>query len=592
MGAKGTGFASRFRKGTASRSARAGDLFELGIGIGIVLLVIFLGSFLRLRLDLTSEKRYTLRPATETLVQELSDVVYVRVYLSGELPADLQKLSQATRDLLDEMRVFSPGKLEYTFIDPSASTDAKTRNEVYDQLQVLGLTYSSIRLREKGAYTERIVFPGALITYKDKTVPVQLLKTQLRTPDADIVNRSINNLEYEFASALRQVTAIRKQKVAFLDGHGELEPMFLQDITKALEEQYTVSRVRIDEKLDALSRMVEGVKYRVNDYDALIVAKPDSAFSQRDRYVIDQFVMNGGKVLWLLDGMNANLDSLRSNQFSIATPMPTDLDDLLFQYGVRINKDLVVDQSCAPIEIYTKPYGNQRKLERFPWYFEPVVIPQSTHPIVTNIDPVHLRFTSSIDTIATDSISKTILLTSSPASRMMRNPVRVSLNIVEMDMGFERNSTPYLPLAVLLEGPFTSAFTDRLPTEFTSDPAVAYREKGKRTAQIVVADGDLIANRVDASKGMFYMLGFDRYANAKIYGNREFITNSMNYLLNDQSLISIRSREITLRQLDPERIVQERSGWQMINTVGPILLSLFLGLLYYWFRRYRSNRIT
>lgn len=590
MAAKEPGLKEQPRKAGANRSARMGDLFELAIGIGIVLLLIFLGSFLRLRMDLTAEKRFTLRPATETLMQDLTDVVYVRVYLSGELPADLEKLSQATRDLLDEMRVFSPGKLEYTFIDPSASEDPKTRNEVYDQLQTLGLTYSSIRLREKGAFTERIVFPGALVSFRDKTIPVQLLKTQLRTPDADIVNRSINNLEYEFASAFRQVVATRKQKVAFLDGHGELEPMFLQDITQALEEQYTVSRIRIDDKLDALSRRVEGVKYRVNDYDALIVAKPDSAFSQRDRYVIDQFVMNGGKVLWLLDAMNANLDSLRRNQFSIATPMATDLDDMLFQYGVRINKDLVVDQSCAPIEIYTQPYGNQRKLERFPWYFEPVVIPQSTHPIVTNIDPVHLRFTSSIDTIATDSVRKTILLTSSPSSRMMRNPVRVSLNIVEMDMGFERNSTPYMPLAVLLEGSFTSAFTDRLPTDFTSDPTVAYREKGKRTAQIVVADGDVIANRVDPTKGMFYMLGFDRYANAKIYGNREFITNAMNYLLDDQSLISIRSREITLRQLDPDRIVQERSGWQVFNTVGPILLSLLLGLFYYWFRRYRSNR--
>lgn len=578
------------RKAASDRSARMGDLFELAIGIAIVLLLIFLGSFLRLRLDLTSEKRFTLRPATETLMQDLSDLVYVRVYLSGELPADLEKLSQATRDLLDEMRVLSPGKLEYTFIDPSASDDPKTRNEVYDQLQTLGLTYSSIRLREKGAFTERIVFPGALVSFRDKTIPVQLLKTQLRTPDADIVNRSINNLEYEFASAFRQVVATRKQKVAFLEGHGELERMFLQDITQALEEQYTVSHVRIDDQLDALSRRVEGVKYRVNDYDALIVAKPSNAFSQRDRYVIDQFIMNGGKVLWLLDAMNANLDSLRKNQFSIATPLATDLDDMLFQYGVRINKDLVVDQSCAPIEIYTQPYGNQRKLERFPWYFEPVVIPQSTHPIVTNIDPVHLRFTSTIDTIATDSIRKTILLTSSPSSRMMRNPVRISLNIVEMDMGFARNSTPYMPLAVLLEGPFSSAFTDRLPSEFTSDPTVAYREKGKRTSQIVVADGDVIANRVDPSKGMFYMLGFDRYANAKIYGNREFITNAMNYLLDDQSLISIRSREITLRQLDPDRIVQERSGWQVFNTVGPILLSLLLGLFYFWFRRYRSNR--
>lgn len=573
-----------------ARSRRAGDLSELGIGIGIVLLLLFLGSFLRLRLDLTSEKRYTLTPATRQLVEELPDVVYVKVYLHGALPADLLRLSQATRDLLEEMRVYNPGMLEYGFVDPSVSPDEKTRNEVYDQLQAQGLTYSSIRLRDKGAYTERIVFPGALVTFRDKTIPVQLLKTQLRTPDADIVNRSINNLEYELASAIRQATSQRKARVAFLEGHGEADKLRVMDVTNALEEQYTVSRVRINEQLDALSERVEGVKYRVNKFEALVVAKPDSSFSQKDRYVIDQFVMNGGKVLWLLDVMNANLDSLRQNQFSIATPQPLGLDDLLFSYGVRINKDLILDQSCAPIEMYTQPYGNQRKLERFPWYFEPVLIPESTHPIVSNIDPVHTRFVSSMDTIGVEGIRKTVLLTSSPYSRMMRNPVRISLNIVEMDMGFAKNSTPYMPVAVLLEGPFTSAFTDRLPAQFTADPEVAFREQGAPSAQLVVSDGDVILNRIDPTKGMYYMLGFDRYANAKIYGNREFLINAMNYLLDDQSLISIRSRTITLRQLDPKRIVEERGGWQVFAIAFPILLSLISGLAYHLYRRRRSTR--
>jgi ABC-2 type transport system permease protein len=312
-------------------------------------------------------------------------------------------------------------------------------------------------------------------------------------------------------------------------------------------------------------------------------------FSDRDRYVIDQFVMNGGKVLWLVDAMNANLDSLRRNQFSIAVPHELGIHELLFSYGVRVNHDLVLDRSCAPIEIYTQPYGNQRKLERFPWYFEPVSIPQSTHPIVANIDPVHLRFASSIDTIGVDSVKKTILLTSSPASFAQRNPVRVSLNMVEMDMGFDKRSTPYLPLAVLLEGRFTSAYTDRLPPAFREDENVAFRQHSPPSAQVVISDGDVIANRVDASKGMYYMLGFDRYANAKIYGNRELIINAMNYLLDDKSLISIRSREITLRQLDPERIEQERLPIQIFNTVLPIVLSILGGLAFHFLRRRRMS---
>lgn len=575
-----------------SGSTRGADLLELGLGIGIVVLLIFIGSFFRLRADLTTEKRYTLTHATEELVEGLNDVVYVQVYLTGALPADLQKLSQATRDLLDEMRVHAPENLQYTFIDPSESPDERTRQEVYDELQKAGLTYSSIRLRDKGAFTERIVFPGALITYQERTVPVQLLKTQLRTPDADIVNRSINNLEYELASAIRQAINKEKKRVAFLEGHGEYDEMKVMDITKALEEHYTVSRVQIGDRIDALSHSVSGMVGRVNDYDALIIAGPDSTFSQRDKYVIDQFIMYGGKVLWCIDMMNMNMDSLRVNQFSMSTPLPLGIEDLLFAYGVRINKDLLLDRSCAPIEIYTQPYGNQRKLERFPWYFEPVVIPESTHPIVTNIDPVHLRFVSSLDTIGSEGIEKTILLTTSPYSRMLRNPVRVSLSIVEMDMGLDRNTIPYIPVAALLEGEFTSAFVDRLPSEFTADPEVGFKEKGKRTAQIIVSDGDVIANRVDYQKGMYYMLGFDRYANAKIYGNREFIINAMNYLLDDQSLISIRSRAITLRQLDMLRVERERTKWQVINIAVPITISVLIGLVYHYYRRRRSIRST
>jgi ABC-2 type transport system permease protein len=456
---------------------------------------------------------------------------------------------------------------------------------VYDQLQKQGLTYSSIRVKEKGGFSERIVFPGALVTYRDKTVPVQLLKTQLRTPDADIVSRSITNAEYELASAIRQATTRQKARIAFLEGHGELSALETADIANALSAQYAVSRVRIDGRIDALSSKNELMRWRTNDYEALIIAKPDSAFSDRDRYVIDQFVMNGGRILWCLDAMDPHLDSLRKNQFSMATALELGYEELLFAYGARINKDLVLDRSCAPIEIFTQPYGNQRKLERLPWYFEPVSIPQSAHPIVANIDPVHFRFASTIDTIGTDSVRKTILLTSSPQSFAQRNPVRVSLAAVEMDQGFDRRSTPHLPLAVLLEGSFKSAYFDRIPTAFRSDPNVAVRERSPRTAQLVIADGDVIANRVDAAKGMYYMLGFDRYANAKIYGNRELILNAMNYLLDDRSLIRIRSRAITLRQLDAARVDRARAAWQALSIGAPLLITLLAGLAYQLHRR-------
>ena len=567
-----------------TRSPRLRDLSELFIGIGCVLLVLFIGSFTVLRADLTSEKRYTLKPATEELVKGLDDVVFVKVYLTGELPADLRQLSQSLRELLDELRIRQPEFIQYEFVDPNASPDEKTRREVYGDLQKKGLQYTSVRIRDKGAYGEQIVFPGAIVTYREKSLPLQLLKTQLRQPDAEMVNRSINNLEYELASAIRQATTRDKPRIAFLEGHGELDELAVKDISNALSEQYDVSRVRIDQQLSSLSDKTDAMAYRVNKFDALIIAKPDTAFPERDLYVIDQFVMNGGKVLWCIDAMNANLDSLRVNQFSMATPTDLGLDGLLFNFGVRINKDLLLDKTCAPIEIYTTPYGNQPKLERFPWFFEPVLIPHSSHPIVNNIDPVHTAFISSIDTIAVDSVRKTILLTTSPYTRLMRNPVRVSLNIVEMDMGFEKSGTPSLPVGVLLEGKFTSGFTDQLLVAPEVKKEWGYRERSVRTAQLVISDGDLIENRVDRKQGMFYTLGYDRYAKTKVYGNRELIVNAMNYLLDDRSLISIRSQSITLRQLDPQRIVDERTKWQIMNIAGPIVLAL-IGVLGFAFLR-------
>ena len=560
---------------------------DLVLGVAIVLLVLFIGSFLTLRLDLTSEKRYTLTPATKQLVQELDEAVFLKVYLDGDLPADLERLSRATQELLDEMRIQANDKLEYSFIDPNASPDDKTRREVYASLEEQGLTYTSIRVRDAGSFSERIVFPGALMSYKGKTIPVQLLKTQFRAPDADIVNRSINNLEFEISSAIRQITAPKRARIAFVEGHGELDDMQVMDVVKSLQEHYDVKRVQLDEQINSLSDKLEGGAYRTNKFDALVIAKPDTAYSDKDLFIVDQFIMNGGKVLWLLDKVNANLDSLRTQQFSMAVPLTLGIEDILFSYGVRINNDLLLDASCAPIEIYTTPYGNQRKLERFPFYFEPVLEPRSGHPIVHNIDPVHTRFVSSLDTIATDSIRKTILLSTSAYTRQRRTPVRVDLDVVELDLSREKSSTPHLPVAVLLEGSFRSAFADRLLIKREDLKAMGYREKGRRSAQLVVSDGDVIANRVDRSKGMYYMLGYDRYANAKIYGNKEFVINALNYLLDDNSLISIRSRAITLRKLDPERIANDRTYWQFLNVGLPVLLALLGGGLFVLLRRKR-----
>ncbi len=577
-------------KFTKHSTRKAAGLLELGVGIAIVLLILFIGSFIRVRADLTSEKRYTLTPATKNLVDSLSDVVFVKVYLSGKLPADLQQLSSSLRDLLDEMRIRNPEQLQYEFTDPSGSLDEKTRNQVYEQLQKDGLQYTSIRTRDKGSQSEVIVWPGAIITYKEKSIPVQLLKSQLRATDAETVNRSINNLEYELASAIRQITNPYRARIAFIEGQGELDRLAVQDLTNALNEQYDVSRVRLDGKIDALSDKAEGVSFRMNKYEAAIVAKPDSAFFEKDQVILDQFVMNGGKVLWAVDAMDPHLDSLRTNQFSMATPLDLGLDNLLFAYGVRINKDLLLDKQCAPIQIYTRPYGEQPKLETLPFPFEPLVLASTDHPIVANIDPVHLKLVSSIDTIGLDSAHSTILLATSRYTRVLRNPVRVSLAVVDMDLGLEKSNTPYRTVAVLTQGKFRSAFADRMAMPDSVLKAIGFREWSRPTAQIVISDGDAIANPVDREKRTFYPMGYEKAARAKIFGNREFFVNAMNYLLDDKSLISIRSRSINLHQLEPHRIEEDRTRIQAANVVLPILIGLLGGAVFYLLRKRRYAR--
>lgn len=569
---------------------RAAGLIQLAIGMACVLLLLFIGSFIRVRADLTSEKRYTLTPATKQLVDSLDDVVFVKVYLSGNLPADLRQLSTSLRELLDEMRVRNPAQLQYEFTDPSAGLDEQTRNRVYEQLQKDGLQYTSIRTRDKGAQSELIVWPGAVITYKERSMPVQLLKSQLRATDAQMVNRSINNLEYEMASAIRQITAAHRARVAFIEGHGELEGLDVQDLTDALAEQYDVSRVRLDGKIDALSDRPEQVRYRINKYDAVIIAKPNRPFPEKDQVILDQFVMNGGKVLWAVDAMDPHLDSLRANQFSMATPLDLGLDNLLFAYGVRLNKDLLLDKQCAPIQIYTRPYGEQPKLETLPFPFEPLVLASADHPIVSNIDPVHLKLVGSIDTIGLDSASSTILLTTSRYTRVLRNPVRVSLAVVDMDLGLEKNNTPHRPVAVLTQGKFRSAFAGRMAMPDSVLKAIGFRERSRPTAQLVISDGDAIANPVDRDQRTYYPLGYEKAARAKIFGNREFFINAMNYLLDDKSLISIRSRTIQLHQLDPHLIVADRLRIQVANVVLPILIGLLGGAVFHLLRKRRHAR--
>ena len=568
------------KKTTATR-----DIIQLLLSLVIVGVLAWLSSVYFFRIDLTSEKRHTLTDHTIEFLEELDETLFLKVYLKGDYPAMFQKLETSTREKLQEMRAYSNGNLEFEFINPSDVEDESTRKENYQKLVDKGLGYTTIQIRENNGVSEKVIFPAAQVTFRGKTLPLQLLKSQERVPNAEMINNSINNLEYELMNVFYQLKASKRPKVAFLQGHGELDKLETGDLAQSLSDFYDVSYVRIDSQINALTASVGETNYRENIYDALIVAKPTESIGEKDKYIIDQFVMHGGKVIWLLDAMNAHMDSLQGRDMTMGLAMETNLDDQLFKYGVRINKNLLIDRSCAPIGIMTGPMGNQQQMEFFPWYFKPLIIPESNHPVVSNLDPIVMEFVSSIDTIPRKGVRKSILLKTSPYTRIFRNPVRISLNIVRIDPDFSGNTVDPQPVGVLLEGVFESAFANRISPLLIEDENFGFKGESKETRMLVVSDGDVARNRVNRAKGQFYPLGFDRYAGRKMYGNKEFLVNALNYMLGDASLISIRSRDIKLRQLDAERTASERTQWQVLNVALPVLFIVIFGLIQYFIRR-------
>lgn len=575
-------------------SHRMKGIYSLLIGLAIIVALILISGFAFERFDLTEEKRHTLTDSTVEMLEDLEDIIFVKVYLKGEYPAEFKRLEQAVRERLDEMKAYAGDNLEYEFINPSGSEDGEARNKFYQHLQDSGLQYTNITFQTKDGATEKIIFPGAIITYRDQSMPLQLLKSNERAVDPQMINNSVNNLEYEFAHIIRRVTTNDTPNIAFIHGHGESSRMETSDAEVILGESYPVDRVTIDGKLDALSFPIDDSgKRRMNKYELLIISDPDSAFSDADRFMIDQFIMRGGKVIWCIDPLGANMDSLRNQQQTMALPRELGIEEMLFQYGARLENNMLLDRSCAQIGITTGMMGNQPQIEMFPWYFKPIIIPRSPHPIVANIDPVVMEFVSSIDTIARPGIKKTVLLKSSEFTRILKSPVRINLNIVSINPDFGEKKRSYQPVAVLLEGEFESAFKNRISPVFTKE-GFQVKEKSSNTSMLVISDGDVFRNRVSADGSNYFTLGYDRYARRKVFGNREFLINAVNYMLDEASLISVRSRTIALRQLNRERVIYERSSIQTMNVILPVLFILLLGLMLTFIRnrKYKKNPDT
>lgn len=568
---------------------RSTDLLRFAAIVVILILVNIIGSFKFFRVDLTAEKRFSLNSATKDLLASLDDRVLFKVYLEGNFPADFQRLQRETKQMLDEFRAYSP-LIEYTFINPNESEDNKTRREVWEELRYKGLEAIQIEENEEGGSATKQVFPGALVTYAENEVPLQLLITQFATAPNQQINNSIEKLEFTLANAIRRATLAEKPRIAFLEGHGELEAKYVGDIGRELSQYYAVDRFNLREFVsDSITNQLSLVaqQRRLNVYDALIIAKPTQPFSDLDKYLIDQFIMGGGKTMWFLDPVFAEMDSLSYRPQFLAYPYPDNLNltDFLFRYGVRVNTNLVQDMVAGGI-------NDRRKVNR--WIYFPLIMPQVDHPITKDLNAVKLEFASTVDTIIAKGVKKTYLLRTSPYSRTVSTPHMVNLQTLYDEPQESNFRQSNLPVGVLLEGEFESAFKNRITPKHGQGQQLSLIEKSAKTQMLVVGDGDIIKNQLNLvnpniPRGQPLPLGYDQFTGMQ-YGNKDFILNAIDYMLDDSGLISIRSRELTLRLLDYNKLDEQRTYWQVVNTAVPVLSIILFGILYTWWRRRKYAR--
>lgn len=570
------------------KDIRRNNITQVVLGVVIVILLNVISYYVFTRFDLTAEKRYTLSDQTKDMLRNLDEIVYFQVYLDGEFPAGFKRLKRETKEMLDQFRAYSDN-VQYEFINPSESADAAERNAVYQRLIERGLNPTDLQVKTNDGSSQQIIFPGAIVSHKNEEIPLELLISQMNVPPEEVLNNSIQNLEFNLANAIRKLSVNVRPKVAFVKGHGELSLLETADIIRALQEYYSVDTVRIDGKLNSLTERDENDNKQIvarNKFDAIIIAKPDSVFSEKDKFIIDQFIMRGGKVMWLIDPVFASMDSMQYSGATVGLIHDVNLNDQLFQYGIRLNTNLVMDLSAMAIPVQTGEVGGAPQYDFFPWYFFPVLNPMLDHPIVKNLNAIKTEFVGSIDTINQPGIRKTVLLTSSQYSRTVNTPALISLEILQRDPDRRLYNTPHIPVAILLEGTFSSLFNGRVPPAIRESQEIGFVGSSKPGKMIVVADGDIIKNQSrSGNEGRIPLpLGYDKYT-GQTFGNKEFILNAMNYLVDENSLISIRSRELTLRLLDRTKVNEDRVYWQVLNTVMPVLLILVLGVIMFVIRK-------
>ncbi|MCS6991998.1 MAG: gliding motility-associated ABC transporter substrate-binding protein GldG [Chitinophagales bacterium] len=551
------------------------------LAIGIMGALAVVNHYYFLRIDLTADKRYTLTDSTRYMLQNLDDVVFVRVFLEGSFPGGFRRLATATREMLDEMKVYAGRRLQYEFINPLKDKNEREIQETVKALGEKGLQPANVQMRRGDEYSQQLVIPGALVYYKGREAAVNLLISPRGMPTDQSLLLSLSRLEHQFGKAIRQLSFPIRPRLAFLTGHQEVEEFFLVDLLDEVSAFYDY------DFFDLRSRAFIPQRYKV-----AIIVKPRSSFDEKDKFKLDQYLMNGGRILWMLDALTADVDSVVRKSSFLATDLPLNLEDQLFRYGVRLNPNLVLDLQCAAVPLIVAQQNNQPRFARYPCFYFPVSTPKGTHPIVQRIDAVRLRFASSLDTLNLPQVNTTVLLHSSTRSRLVFTPWLVDFSTLRQRPDVHRFNRGDQIFAVLLEGTFPSLFRNRLTASFEAVLRDSLQQPFKphsvSTAMIVIADGDIGLNEFD-SRGFPLELGYDRFNN-RYFDNKDFLINCIDYLAGYRTLLDTRNKTIQLRLLDSTKLKTERTWWQLFNVGGPLAMLLTGGTLFILLRRYLHTR--
>jgi gliding-associated putative ABC transporter substrate-binding component GldG len=536
-------------------------------------LINILGHFFFYRFDLTQDKRYTLSAISLKLIKEIKEPLQIEVFLKGNFPGEFKKLQSETQQFLEEFKAYN-SNITFQFINPLENeTD---RDTVMASFMAQGMLPVNVTINDKGKQTQEVVFPWALATYEGRTIKVPLLKNNMGASTAQKVVSSVQHLEYAFAHAIHTISKPKQKKIAVIKGNGELHDVLMADFIKQVRENYFIGTFTLD---SVAKKPAESLAY-LKKYDMAIIAKPTEAFSDQEKLVLDQFILGGGKTLWLIDQVNIELDSLYNpSGSSLAYPFDLNLNDLFFKYGIRINPTLVKDVLATPIALATGEKGSGTQYTQYPWFYSPLIYPNAKHPIVSNVDGIKFQFTNGMEVLKND-LKKTVLLQSSPYSKTVGAPIQVRLDMVsERPEQAEFTGKGSIPVAVLVEGEFHSVYENRvLPFADRT-----FQKIGIPNKMIVVSDGDVIRNQLDKEYQPLE-LGYDKWTN-KLYGNKEFMLNCVNYLLDDTGLINIRSKTVALPLLDQEKVYANYTASQVITIGLPLLLLAAFGLVFTLLRK-------